>query len=53
MEWDINALLFALGATELFTSRALVPAFFTALMMRYGGSLPFLGEIEFLQIGFK
>lgn len=49
MEWDINALLFALGATGLFTSRALVPAFLTALMMRYGGSLPFLGDIEFLQ----
>lgn len=49
MEWDLQTLLYALGAMGLFTSRAFVPAFFTALMMRYGNHLPFLGEIEFLQ----
>lgn len=49
MEWDLNTLLYAVGAMGLFSSRAIIPAFFTALMMRYGGSLPFLGDVEFLQ----
>lgn len=49
MEWDLNSLLYAVGAIGLFSSRAIIPAFFTALMMRYGGVLPFLGDVEFLQ----
>ncbi len=49
MEWELNAILYALGAAGLFSARAFLPAFLTALMMRYGDRLPFLGDVEFLQ----
>ena len=49
MEWDLNALLYAIGAAGLFSARAFLPAFFTALLIRFGDSLPFLREIDFLQ----
>lgn len=49
MEWELNAILYALGAAGLFSARAFLPAFLTAVMMRYGDRIPLLGDVEFLQ----
>ncbi|MDQ8201691.1 DUF4126 family protein [Pelagicoccus sp. SDUM812003] len=46
---DINSLLYSLGLSGFFASRAFLPAFASALVAKYGSSLPFLGDIEFLQ----
>lgn len=49
---DINALLYATGATGFFTSRAFLPAFATALVMRYGADFPILNQIDLVaQLG--
>lgn len=41
---DLNVLLFGVGAMGFFTSRAFLPAFVTALLMRYGESIPFISS---------
>ncbi|MFO7726299.1 MAG: DUF4126 family protein [Oceanipulchritudo sp.] len=46
---DLNSLLYLVGASGFFTSRAFVPAFFTATFLRYGHFFPFLGDLEFIQ----
>jgi len=46
---DLTTILYGLGATGLFTSRAFVPAFLTALSLRFGADLPFLSNLEFLK----
>ena len=46
---DLTTLLYLTGASGFFTSRAFVPAFCTAALMRYGHMLPWLGNVEFLQ----
>lgn len=46
---DLNSLLYALGLSGFFASRAFLPAFATAFAMKYGGSIPFLGNIDFIQ----
>jgi hypothetical protein len=46
---DLQALFYAVGATGFFTSRAFLPAFCTALFLRYGEHLPLLGNVPFLQ----
>jgi predicted RNA-binding Zn-ribbon protein involved in translation (DUF1610 family) len=47
---DLNAFLLTLGLPGFFSSRAFTPAFVTALILRYGDSLPVLKEIEFLRV---
>lgn len=46
---DISTLLYMAGATGFFTSRAFIPAFFTAVFLRYGEHFPWLGDLEFIQ----
>lgn len=46
---DISTLLFAIGLPALFASRAFVPAFLSALLLRYGHHFPVLSGIEFLK----
>lgn len=41
---DLNVLLFGVGAMGFFTSRAFLPAFVTALLLRHGDSLPFISS---------
>ncbi len=45
----MNSLFYAIGAPGLFMSRAFVPAFCTALCLRFGSSLPFLKQIPLFQ----
>ena len=45
----MNSLLYALGTPGFFISRAFVPAFFTALCLRFGGSLPLLKQLPIFQ----
>lgn len=49
---DLTTLLYLTGATGFFSSRAFIPAFFTALFIRYGDKIPFagLGDQPFIQI---
>jgi len=45
---DLNALLYGLGLSGLFTSRAFVPAFLTACVLRWGdnlASMPLVGQL--------
>jgi hypothetical protein len=46
---DLTSLLYLTGATGFFTSRAFIPAFFTAFFLRFGHYLPWLGDIDFFQ----
>jgi len=46
---DLQSILYALGATGFFSSRAFIPAFFTSVFLRYGEYLPFLGDLPFVQ----
>ena len=46
---DLNSLIYLTGASGFFTSRAFIPAFFTAAFLRYGQYFPFLGDLEFIQ----
>lgn len=46
---DLNSLIYLAGASGFFTSRAFIPAFFTATFLRYGQYFPFLGDLEFIQ----
>lgn len=41
---DLNVLLYGVGAMGFFTSRAFLPAFVTALLLRYGDSLPLISS---------
>lgn len=51
---NINSLLYSLGLSGMFSSRAFLPAFATALMLRYGDSVPFIKNIDLInQIGLK
>lgn len=45
----MNSLFYAIGAPGFFMSRAFLPAFCTALCLRFGDSLPFLKEIPLVQ----
>ncbi len=45
---NINSLLYSLGLSGLFSSRIFLPAFVTALFMKYGHAWPLLKNIEFL-----
>lgn len=47
---DLSTLLYLTGASGFFTSRAFIPAFFTAVFLRYGHLFPWLGEQELLQV---
>ena len=46
---DLNTLIYGLGISGLFASRAFIPAFISSFMLRYGDSVPFLKEIDFIQ----
>lgn len=46
---NISALLLAIGLPALFASRAFVPAFLSALLLRYGQHFPMLSGIDFLK----
>jgi len=46
---DLNALLYSFGLSGLFASRAFLPAFATAVALRYGESLPWLRDLEFVR----
>lgn len=45
---NINSLFYSLGLSGLFSSRIFLPAFVTAVFLKYGHSWPFLNNIEFL-----
>jgi len=46
---DLTSLLYLIGASGFFTSRAFIPAFCTSLFLRYGQHFPFIGDLEFIQ----
>jgi hypothetical protein len=46
---NLSGLLYGLGATPLFSSRAFLPAFLTALLLRVGEHLPRLRELPLIQ----
>jgi hypothetical protein len=46
---DLTSLLYLTGASGFFTSRAFIPAFCTAVFLRYGQYFPMLGEMEFVK----
>ncbi len=46
---DFNALLYSLGLSGFFSSRAFLPAFLTALALKYGDSIPLLGSLDFIK----
>lgn len=46
---DLNSLLYSLGLSGMFSSRAFLPAFATSLALRYGEHVPFLKQVEFIQ----
>lgn len=46
---DLTTLLYLTGASGFFTSRAFIPAFCTAVFLRYGDQIPYLGEVEFIK----
>lgn len=46
---DLNSLIYGLGISGLFASRAFLPAFVSSVVLRYGNDFPFLKDIEFLQ----
>ncbi len=46
---DLTTLLYLTGASGFFTSRAFIPAFLTAVFLRYGDQIPMLGDLEFIQ----
>ena len=46
---DLNSLIYGLGISGLFASRAFLPAFISSAVLRYGDSFPFLKDIDFLQ----
>ena len=49
---DISSLLYLTGTSGFFTSRAFIPAFFTAAFLRYGNTLssvfPTIGDLPFI-----
>jgi hypothetical protein len=49
---DLTTLLYLAGATGFFSSRAFIPAFFTAAFIRYGHLVPFAGleDQPFIQV---
>ncbi|MCZ6673146.1 MAG: DUF4126 family protein [Verrucomicrobia bacterium] len=46
---DLNTLIYGLGISGLFASRAFIPAFISSFMLRYGEYFPILKDIDFLQ----
>ncbi len=46
---DFNALLYSLGLSGFFSSRAFLPAFLTALALKYGDVIPLLGSLDFIK----
>jgi hypothetical protein len=46
---DLTSLLYLTGTSGFFTSRAFIPAFFTAVFLRYGNYFPMIGDLEFVQ----
>jgi hypothetical protein len=46
---DLNSLIYGLGISGLFASRAFLPAFISSAVLRYGDSFPFLKNVDFLQ----
>lgn len=46
---DFSALLYSLGLSGFFSSRAFLPAFATSLALKYGDHLPWLKNLEFIQ----
>ena len=46
---DFNALLYSLGLSGFFSSRAFLPAFLTALALKYGDAIPLLGSLDFIK----
>lgn len=52
MNLDLTTLMFLTGATGFFASRAFIPAFFTAVYIRFGDLIPFssLGDQPFIEV---
>lgn len=46
---DLNSLIYGLGISGLFASRAFLPAFISSVVLRWGDHFPFLKDIDFLQ----
>ncbi|MCB1120193.1 MAG: DUF4126 family protein, partial [Verrucomicrobiae bacterium] len=45
----MNSLIYGLGISGLFASRAFLPAFISSVVLRYGNEFPFLKDVAFLQ----
>ena len=43
---DVNVLVHGLGSIGMFSSRAFLPAFITAISLRYGDVIPYLKDID-------
>ncbi|HSH10051.1 MAG TPA: DUF4126 family protein [Oceanipulchritudo sp.] len=46
---DLSSLVYLTGLSGFFTSRAFIPAFFTAVFLRYGNYFPMIGDLPFIQ----
>ncbi|MDA0349270.1 MAG: DUF4126 domain-containing protein [Verrucomicrobia bacterium] len=46
---DLNTLIYGLGISGLFASRAFIPAFISSVVLRFGGNFPLLKEVDILQ----
>lgn len=46
---DINSLLYTFGLSGFFASRAFLPAFASAFVLKYGSSIPLLNNIDFIE----
>lgn len=47
---NISLLLHGIGSVPLFSSRAFLPAFMTAVILRFGDSMPFIATSDFLKM---
>ncbi len=46
---NISLILHGIGTAPLFSSRAFLPAFMTAVILRYGETIPFIASSDLLQ----
>jgi len=45
---DLNSLIYGLGISGLFASRAFLPAFISSAVLRFGDSIPYLKNVDLL-----
>ncbi len=49
MEYSLSSILYMLGLSGFFSSRAFLPAFLTSAVMRYGDQIPLLSKVQLIQ----